>query len=139
VRDILARVYPSASRDDIEAKVQVMSQAVKQSSAPGRHASWSQRLSTLFNVGMNRRALSRSCMSPLANMLISSHWLRAASFSATMRLQHSDVLFRLDLFLPGIQECDGGGLSDRWCQLSLHPVCITGQLIPSEAPCTKSR
>ena len=57
-RDIMGKIYPLASDKDLEAKVRAMASAVKHSVAAAEHTTWSERLATLFNVGMNRRALS---------------------------------------------------------------------------------
>lgn len=63
-RDIMGKIYPLASDKDLEAKVRAMASAVKHSVAAAEHTTWSERLATLFNVGMNRRALSELCVAP---------------------------------------------------------------------------
>jgi SP family myo-inositol transporter-like MFS transporter 13 len=57
VRQIMAKIYPLASPDDIDSKVHVMSVAVKHSVMISESMSWSERARSLFSVGMNRRAL----------------------------------------------------------------------------------
>lgn len=66
-RQIMAQIYPLASERDLEAKLQAMAFAVKQSTSVGEDTTWSEKLATLFNVGMNRRALSEPLLSHLVD------------------------------------------------------------------------
>ncbi|ORY32625.1 and other transporter-domain-containing protein [Naematelia encephala] len=56
-RDILAKIYPRADARQLDAKVQIMNQSVKQSVLVTQSTIWSQRAASLFKDGANRRAL----------------------------------------------------------------------------------
>ncbi|WVQ82390.1 hypothetical protein IAT38_004518 [Cryptococcus sp. DSM 104549] len=60
-RDIIAKIYPLARREQVDRKVEIMQAAVQQSKEYNDRSTWLERLRSLVMVGTNRRALIIGC------------------------------------------------------------------------------
>jgi hypothetical protein len=86
VENVLARVYPLATKGDVARKVEIMARAVAQSVEVEKTTSVRERAASLFRVGAYRRALGASAAWVASADL--SHRVRAAGVAAGVWVQH---------------------------------------------------
>lgn len=101
----LQKVYPNDTREQVDARVSALEELVQESINITNTTTFTQRLSSVFSVPANRRALSGLFLGVLRTSSdgLVSHRMRLAGIPATLRFQHFDVLVCASMLMPTYQ------------------------------------
>ena len=60
-KSVLAKIYPRATEDQVDAKLATMAKSLRHSAVSGNRVNWFVRARMLLRDGANRRALGENC------------------------------------------------------------------------------